>query len=172
MPKHGILKQQRAQASNQRQASHLFDVEANSSTFKPVLETPDGGQSALLAQNRHLDVGEPGGSETSADHTAKANAEAGGTEHSTPGGTGLSINSPGMRQPDVPGQMQRFVSTREEGRPLLQDSSGGAHGDKEDPQMAVQGRRTPKSEAGEQKEELFAQLKKDKVHEGKTDQAT
>ena len=43
MPKHGILKQQKAQASNQRKASHLFDVEANSSTFKPVLETPGGG---------------------------------------------------------------------------------------------------------------------------------
>lgn len=77
-----------------------------------------------------------------------------------------------MEQPEAPSKMQRFVSTREEGRLLLQDSSEGAQGDKEDQQMAPQGRRTPKSEAGDPKEELFAQLKKDGVREGKTDQST
>lgn len=72
MPKHGMHLQNRAHDSKKRQANNLFDVEANSSTFKPVLETPDSGHSA----QKDLENGEPVGSEASDDLKPKENVQA------------------------------------------------------------------------------------------------
>lgn len=64
--------------------------------------------------------------------------------------------------------MKKFVSTGTGALPPLQQKSKGVNVEKED----LQGRRTPRSEVGEQKEELFIPLKNDGNLAGKNNQTT
>ena len=82
----------------------------------------------------------------------------------------MSLNSPDLRniENDIPNHMQRFVSTGVGSIPHLQEKQKKDTSEKEE----LQGRRTPRSEIGDQKEELFIPLKPDGKLTGKIKQTT